>query len=340
MRIQRSASVAAIVVLAALPILASGAVAAGTVTAQAARERAEHDRIVAYWTPARVRSAVPRDFVRDGSGFHPAKGKPGGGTGGTTGASWPNGRGKVYAVTGKVLFTMGGSQLRLQRHGARRQPRRDLRARGHGRALRLRRDRGGARALRHELALHPAVRQQPDVHLRQHGVRLLDGEGARRQQRVRSAGSFNNQATRYDWAFAVVGGGGKTAGANIDLDALGTFADDGPPSMAAQHRRRRLRLPGGGQVPRQRSHVLPGPDVGFDADCRHEQLPARLRHDRRLVRRPVAGRRGLDRQRRHDPLAQLVRLRRVVVHVRPDLQQHHDRDLNAANSANGNTIVQ
>ena len=41
----------------------------------------------------------------------PRQAKPpgGGGGGNTTGASWPNGKGKVYRATGKVYFEMGGS---------------------------------------------------------------------------------------------------------------------------------------------------------------------------------------------------------------------------------------
>ena len=39
------------------------------VPAQAAdRARAEHDRILAYWTPERMASAIPRDFVRSRAG--------------------------------------------------------------------------------------------------------------------------------------------------------------------------------------------------------------------------------------------------------------------------------
>lgn len=78
-----------------------------------ARRRAEHDRVVAYWTNDRVARATPREVVFDPArgGFTAAKGKPGGG--GTTestvtGASW-TGRGQVLQTTGKVLFTMGGS---------------------------------------------------------------------------------------------------------------------------------------------------------------------------------------------------------------------------------------
>lgn len=83
----------------------------------------DHDRVVAYWTAERIRSAIPRDYVVDPSSgkIVPQKpggggggGKPGGGGGGggggttVTGASW-TGSGLVKATTGKVLFTMGST---------------------------------------------------------------------------------------------------------------------------------------------------------------------------------------------------------------------------------------
>ena len=72
--------------------------------------KAEHERVVRYWTPARVARAVPREFVVDVP--IPQKGKPGGGGSGggsaltVTGASWIGG-GLVKATTGKVLLTLG-----------------------------------------------------------------------------------------------------------------------------------------------------------------------------------------------------------------------------------------
>jgi hypothetical protein len=83
-------------------------------TAQERAARAEHQRVVDFWTPARVAKAVPRDFVLD-----PATGKvvpnakpSGGGTTttstGVTGASWAGG-GAVVKTTGKVLFALGTS---------------------------------------------------------------------------------------------------------------------------------------------------------------------------------------------------------------------------------------
>ena len=225
MRIQRSATVAALVALVALPILASGA-AAGAGNAQAARERAEHNRIVSYWTPARVRAAIPRDFAFDSvRGYHVvpnAKPQPPGGGGNTTGASWPNGTGKVYKATGKVLFTMGGSQYVCS-------------------GTSLSNSRGGtdgvvisaghcaydetAGAFATNWLFVPQFDSNPTFTCASTAFGCWTAKALVVHNGYASAGGFNNQAVRYDWAFAVVGGGGKTSGANIDLDtAVGNFA--------------------------------------------------------------------------------------------------------------------
>lgn len=99
-------------IIVALPVLTG----AGD---QGAAARSEHQRIIDFWTPERVAQAVPRDFY-----FDPASGRytlakppgtPGGGPGGgggdgsaVTGASW-NGGGTVADTTGKVLFSLGTS---------------------------------------------------------------------------------------------------------------------------------------------------------------------------------------------------------------------------------------
>lgn len=68
----------------------------------------EHARVVAFWTPERVAKAVPRDVVRGVGVVKPMK-KPGGGDSTTVlGASWTGG-GLVTKTTGKVLFAMGSS---------------------------------------------------------------------------------------------------------------------------------------------------------------------------------------------------------------------------------------
>ena len=75
--------------------------------------RPDPDAVVAYWTPERIARAVPREVspkdFRPQAGRPPGGGGGGGGGGGTgvTGAAWTGG-GKVKATTGKVLFTMAG----------------------------------------------------------------------------------------------------------------------------------------------------------------------------------------------------------------------------------------
>jgi V8-like Glu-specific endopeptidase len=114
----RSRSLALIVASALTAALAPAALASAAAPASADRAdqaRAEHERIVAYWTPERMKAAKPRDFVRQKDGSFAlaptpkAKGKPSGSNSASvTGASWPNGRGPVVKRTGKVFFRMGG----------------------------------------------------------------------------------------------------------------------------------------------------------------------------------------------------------------------------------------
>jgi hypothetical protein len=90
--------------------------------------KAEHDRIVAYWTPKRMREAIPGDVLvanRDKSSATGtvAMGKPtviqpqarpgGGGSagGGFTGGYYPESPvTPVHKTTGKVFFTLGGTR--------------------------------------------------------------------------------------------------------------------------------------------------------------------------------------------------------------------------------------
>jgi V8-like Glu-specific endopeptidase len=227
MRIQRSATVAATLVLAALPILASGVAAGGGGDARSAGQAAEHSRIVSHWTEARLRAAVPRDFAFDSvRGFHAVpKAKPqppGGGGGNTTGASWPNGTGKVYKATGKVYFEMGSSGYVCS-------------------GTALSNSRGGtdgvvltaghcaydetARAFAQNWLFIPQFDSSPTFTCASTTFGCWTAKALVVNNGYASAGGFNNQAVRYDWAFAVVGGGGKTTGANLDLDAtVGNFS--------------------------------------------------------------------------------------------------------------------
>jgi hypothetical protein len=102
------------VVIAAMILIALSLPAvAGARSAQSAARaaaQAEHARILAYWTPERIASATPRDFVRDQAGKLVPAAKPGGGggSGAVTGASW-TGNGEIEQRSGRILFAMGGS---------------------------------------------------------------------------------------------------------------------------------------------------------------------------------------------------------------------------------------
>jgi len=94
-------------------------IGSGAAPVGADKARAEHERIVAFWTPERVAQAVPRDFVFEpGKGFRPAAkpdqpGKPKPPPPpppppAFTTEEW-TGAGLVQSATGKILFQMGSS---------------------------------------------------------------------------------------------------------------------------------------------------------------------------------------------------------------------------------------
>lgn len=101
---------------------APATVAGAAQPAKSDRAKAEHERIVAYWTPERMRAAIPRDFQMQPDGsfeqVKPAKGPTGNKgrpvvvdpdpipAGVVAGESWTGG-GDVDERTGKVYFTSG-----------------------------------------------------------------------------------------------------------------------------------------------------------------------------------------------------------------------------------------
>ena len=105
-RSKAALAAALLTVLAILP-LAVAPVAAGDPQAKA---KAEHERIVKFWTAERIKSAKPRDFVIPAGGkAQPAAKpvKPPRGGGNVSGASWTGG-GPVVPRTGKLYFELGG----------------------------------------------------------------------------------------------------------------------------------------------------------------------------------------------------------------------------------------
>jgi V8-like Glu-specific endopeptidase len=94
----------------ALVMLALAAAPVSAAPGASAEARAEHQRIVAFWTPARMKAAIPRPHERPLPPRAPnAKPvKPGGGTATVTGASWTKG-GLVRKAVGKVFFELSGT---------------------------------------------------------------------------------------------------------------------------------------------------------------------------------------------------------------------------------------
>lgn len=229
MRRQMTAAVAAasIVVMGVVPAVAAAAPTAG------GGQASEHARILAYWTPERMKAAQWRDFVFDpASGSFRPNAKPGGGgttSGAVTGASWLNG-GQIVKTSGRVYFEMGGSGWICS--GAVVNDNNTA-----GRSIVLTAGHCAIDETTNTFATNwifiPDFDEKPtyDCATTIYGcwtasALVVDSEFA-------TAGGFNDQAVGHDWAFAVVGAGGK---ANGQLDAtVGNFGIDfTQPSMNSE----------------------------------------------------------------------------------------------------------
>jgi hypothetical protein len=180
----------------------------------------EHARIVAHWTAERMASAVPREFVRTARDFQPVAkpdGKPGSGGATSTGASW-NGGGLILRASGRVYFEMRGGAWLCSGAVAS-----DTRT---GESIVLTAahcayDEQG-RAFATNWLFIPEFDSAPTYACSQsrHGcwtaTALVVHDG------YASAGGFNLQATKHDFAFAVVGPGGKSGTAELDA-TVGSF---------------------------------------------------------------------------------------------------------------------
>jgi V8-like Glu-specific endopeptidase len=168
---------------------------------------AAHLRTIAHWTPERLRSALPRDAsLVPGRGFVLAKGKPGGGSGGTvTGASWTKTDTTVYHATGRVYFELGSNAYVCS--GAVVQ---DTRS---GYALVLTAAHCAYDETNGTFATNwlfiPEFDSSPTYACSNTAYGCWTAIALVVHNGYASAGSFNSQATRYDYAIAVVGPGGK-----------------------------------------------------------------------------------------------------------------------------------
>lgn len=208
-----------------LPGSVSAAPGASAADAAAARERA---RVMAYWTPQRMANAQPRDFVFDPvRGYKPlAKppGSPGGGGGGgggdssiVTGTSYTNTEAAVYEITGRVVFTIGGGDYICSGAAVADTSTSTsiVLTAGH-----CTMENDGETWATNWMFI-PEFDAAPSYSCgsTKHGcwvATALYGDGE-----FLHAGGFNDQAVTHDWAFAVVGVGGKSGTAQ--LDSLGAF---------------------------------------------------------------------------------------------------------------------
>ncbi|HET7026958.1 MAG TPA: hypothetical protein VFI28_04635 [Candidatus Limnocylindrales bacterium] len=198
-------SAAALTGLAAGILALAPAVVAGSSSADAARAR--HESIVRHWTPERMKAAVPRDRVS-----HPAKRPGGGGGGGTvTGASWTGG-GEVLQATGKVYFEMDGGAwvctgTAVQDGTANRSI---VATAGHC-AI----DESTGEFATNWLFI-PDFDAAPTFTCSRTKYGCWTATALVVDRAFATAGGFDTQATINDWAFAVVGPGGKSGSQQLD----------------------------------------------------------------------------------------------------------------------------
>jgi hypothetical protein len=192
------------------------------------RAKAEHARIVRYWTAERIAGARPRDFERQADGSFrlkadkPARGKPGGGggtTGGTvTGASWTAG-GPALQRTGKVLFTMDGSNWVCSAsvvNDSRSTYSLVLTA-GHCAYDEVN------KAFATNWTYVPSFDTAPTFTCSQATYGCWTAAALVVHSGFATAGAFNEQATLHDFAIAVVGAGGKSPASQLD-SLLGSYS--------------------------------------------------------------------------------------------------------------------
>jgi len=211
MRRSKIAAAAALLTVLALLPLAAAPVAAGDPGAKA---KAEHQRIINYWTAERLANAKPRDFVRTSGGKFVPKAKPGSGTG----ASWTGG-GSVIQRTGKVWFSMDGGDWVCSASAVA-----DSRS---GFSLVLTAGHCAYDEVNHAFATNwtyiPSFDTAPTFTCPQttYGCWTTAAGGLVVHNGYATAGGFNTQATVHDFAIAVVGPGGKNG--TTQLDSLGTY---------------------------------------------------------------------------------------------------------------------
>jgi hypothetical protein len=202
------------VVISAVAVLALGA------PVSAAKPESKHDKILAHWTKERIKAARPREFVRlPGGDFEPAAKPapvPNAAPANTRGSLWPDGKGQLYRIVGRVLFSMDGGDWICSGVAAT-DPLADISVvttAGHCAFDQKNHTFATNWMFFPEFDTTPSYDCSAAVYGCWTADRLVVHSGFANQA------GFTSTATLYDWAFAVTGNGGKNG---TQLDSLGTF---------------------------------------------------------------------------------------------------------------------
>jgi hypothetical protein len=203
------------------PVLLLSLLPGVATAAQPDSRAAHHAKVVKYWTSERIRNAKPRDFV-----FDPAKGtykpaakpQPPSGGGNVTGASWTGG-GDILNGTGRVLFTLGGSDYicsgSVVQDGS--SGRSVVLTAGHCVAE------NDGKTFATNWMFIPSFDTAPTYTCSQTTYGCWVADALYVDTAFTNAGGFNDQAVQHDWAFAVVSTGGKSGTAQLDTSVKVSF---------------------------------------------------------------------------------------------------------------------
>jgi V8-like Glu-specific endopeptidase len=178
----------------------------------------EHDRILAYWTPERIANAKPKDYVMTASGKLVPYARPGGGggSGSSTGSSWTQ-NGAIETRSGRVLFHQGTGDwicsASVVNDGGTNDGYSIVVTAGHCAY-------DGTDGWASNWMYFPNFDDAPTYSCGSTVYGCWTAEALVISNGFYPGGFGNNTVTS-DWAFAVVGPGGKS---NSQLDALGSYA--------------------------------------------------------------------------------------------------------------------
>jgi V8-like Glu-specific endopeptidase len=204
-----------------IPILALSMMPAAAVASPADEARAQHEAVVAFWTPERMKAAIPREIKFDSvRGYIPNapggnKGKPAPDEGSgeaeslstalVTGARWTQG-GAIRAATGKVFFQSGAFLYQCSGSVAT-----DTRP-GHSVILTAAHcvmDKG--KFVTNWMFI-PDYEASPTRTCANTRYGCWTAQALFVHREFQKQKSFNTTSTLYDFAFAIVGNGGTTSG--------------------------------------------------------------------------------------------------------------------------------